>query len=210
MATDASVPNNFVAGTPSVADDVDANFAAVVNWINANAVHLDASKAFTAVPSGPASDPTSANQLTRKAYVDTLVPRGGKVRATYSPTMKAGGNPISLGNGTLTAYRTVSGCYCDVEIFHQLGSTTSYGLGGTLTFTLPADAPAETAFRGFSGGTGVIQRGATPYLVQVSMSASDEITMTVISTATVVTHTNPIAFGAADFMRIAFRYPTTA
>ena len=70
MASDASVPNNFTAGTPAVADDVDANFAAVVNWINANAVHLDASKAFANVPSGPATDPTSDNQLTRKAYVD--------------------------------------------------------------------------------------------------------------------------------------------
>lgn len=70
MATDASVPNNFTAGLPSVADDVDANFAAVVNWINTNAVHLDASKAFTGVPSGPATDPTTDNQLTRKAYVD--------------------------------------------------------------------------------------------------------------------------------------------
>lgn len=70
MATDVSVPNNFTAGTPSVADDVDANFAAVVAWINANAVHLDASKAFTSVPSGPATDPSSDNQLTRKAYVD--------------------------------------------------------------------------------------------------------------------------------------------
>lgn len=89
MATDVSVPNNFVAGTPSVADDVDANFAAVVAWINANAVHLDGSKAFTAVPSGPASDPSSDNQLARKAYVDkTPDPRRGvrlqKVTQSFS------------------------------------------------------------------------------------------------------------------------------
>lgn len=88
MATDASVPNNFTAGTPSVADDVDANFAAVVNWINTNATHLDASKAFTAVPSGPATDPSSDNQLTRKAYVDAKAdPRCGGEWRRVSTTM---------------------------------------------------------------------------------------------------------------------------
>lgn len=76
MATDVSVPNNFTVGTPAVADDVDANFAAVVTWINTNAVHLDASKAFTSVPSGPATDPTSDNQLTRKAFVDLQISKG--------------------------------------------------------------------------------------------------------------------------------------
>lgn len=71
MASDVTVPNNFVTGTPSVADDVDANFDAITTWINTNAVHLDGSKPFTAVPEGPSGvDPTSANQLTRKAYVD--------------------------------------------------------------------------------------------------------------------------------------------
>ena len=70
MAANVTVPNNFVAGAPAVADDVDANFQSILDWINANAVHLDASKAFTAIPSGPASDPTNANHLARKAYVD--------------------------------------------------------------------------------------------------------------------------------------------
>jgi hypothetical protein len=73
MAADLTIPNNFVAGTPAVADQVDQNFDAVRVWINANAVHLDASKAFTNVPSGPNTDPTSANHLTRKAYVDAQV-----------------------------------------------------------------------------------------------------------------------------------------
>lgn len=75
MASDATVPNNFTTGAPSVADDVDANFNAILSWINTNAVHLDAAKAFTSVPSGPTgTDPTTDNQLTRKAYVDAKVP----------------------------------------------------------------------------------------------------------------------------------------
>lgn len=70
MASNVSVTYNFVAGTDAVADQVDTNFNDVVSWVNTNAVHLDGTKAFTGIPSGPSSDPTTANQLTRKAYVD--------------------------------------------------------------------------------------------------------------------------------------------
>lgn len=48
MAT-SSVPNpNFVAGTPAVADEVDANFAALVDFDNDSVVHRDGTKAMTA------------------------------------------------------------------------------------------------------------------------------------------------------------------
>lgn len=71
MADNVSVPfNNFEQSTPANADEVDANFGAVVDWINDNAVHLDGSKPFTSVPSGPATDPTLANHLVRKSWVD--------------------------------------------------------------------------------------------------------------------------------------------
>lgn len=70
MASNVSVTYNFVAGTDAVADQVDTNFNDIVSWVNTNAVHLDGTKAFTGIPSGPSSDPTTANQLTRKAYVD--------------------------------------------------------------------------------------------------------------------------------------------
>lgn len=70
--TTVSVPNNFSNNTAADAEEVDANFAALVSYINTHCVLKDASVAFTAVPSGPASDPSSDNQLTRKAYVDAL------------------------------------------------------------------------------------------------------------------------------------------
>lgn len=73
MAANATVPNSFTDGTATSAPAVNANFTAILNWVNTNAVHLDGTKAFTAVPSGPATDPTTANQLTRKAYVDAKV-----------------------------------------------------------------------------------------------------------------------------------------
>ena len=72
MAT-ASVPNAFVLGTATDPTTVNADFQAVVDFLNTKVVHVDASKAFTAVPTGPSIDPTVDNQLARKKYVDDQV-----------------------------------------------------------------------------------------------------------------------------------------
>lgn len=64
----------------------------------------DATVAFTAIPSGPASDPTTANQLTRKSYVDGIRDRAVLVRQQLTiPT----GSGISDGT-QLTAGITVT------------------------------------------------------------------------------------------------------
>jgi microcystin-dependent protein len=127
MAADVSVPNNFTAGLPSVADDVDANFTAVVNWINTNAVHLDASKAFANVPSGPSSDPTSADQLARKAYVDAIIPVG--VIQQYAGTTAPNSNYL-LAQGQAISRSTYA------TLFSLIGTT--YGAGdGSTTFNIP-------------------------------------------------------------------------
>lgn len=138
MASDVTVPNNFVTGTPSVADDVDANFTAITTWINTNAVHLDGSKPFTAVPEGPSgTDPTSANQLTRKAYVDakadtrvgctlrTVTAQTFPVSATTAvawDTEVADTNGFYSGSGSATIPVGYAGLYAV--------SVTFYGIGG--------------------------------------------------------------------------------
>jgi len=80
MAANPTVTYNFVNGSNADSEQVDQNFADINAWLVANAMQIDGSKAFTAVPSGPATDPTTANQLARKAYVDAQVlavpPRG--------------------------------------------------------------------------------------------------------------------------------------
>lgn len=63
----------FTAGTDIVSAQVNQNFDDLVNYINADVIVRDASKAFTSIPTGPATDPTTANQFTRKQYVDTSV-----------------------------------------------------------------------------------------------------------------------------------------
>lgn len=126
MAANVGVTYNFVSGTPAIADNVDQNFTDLVTWINANAVHLDASKAFTAVPSGPAADPTSANELTRKAYVD------GKFT-----TCTSGARPSSPSVGALifetdtSRVRVWTGSLWQLLSGAQAVSATGTGIVGT-------------------------------------------------------------------------------
>lgn len=66
-------PYTFTDATAAVADEVNANFDEIFDWANQDAMDRAASAAFTQIPSGPATDPTGANQFTRKAYVDARV-----------------------------------------------------------------------------------------------------------------------------------------
>jgi len=71
MAT-ASVPNTISNGQPLDASPVQANFVAVVNFLNNSTMHSDGATAFTGIPALPAISPTTANHATRKQYVDDL------------------------------------------------------------------------------------------------------------------------------------------
>ena len=68
--TAVSKTHTFVAGTAIESAQANQNFDDLVNYTNNEVIVRDATKAFTAIPSGPATDPTTANQLTRKQYVD--------------------------------------------------------------------------------------------------------------------------------------------
>lgn len=60
----------FVPGTPIESDQANQNFDDLVSYLNAEVIVRDGSKAFTAIPSGPGTDPTTSNQFARKQYVD--------------------------------------------------------------------------------------------------------------------------------------------
>lgn len=63
----------FVAGTLIEAAEVNQNFDDIIGYINTDVIIRDASRAFTSIPTGPATDPTTNNQFTRKKYVDDQV-----------------------------------------------------------------------------------------------------------------------------------------
>lgn len=63
----------FTAGTKIKASEANANFSNIASFLNDSVMHVDGSKSFTGVPTvagAAAVNPTSANQLTRKQYVD--------------------------------------------------------------------------------------------------------------------------------------------
>lgn len=127
MAANVAVTYNFVAGNPAVADNVDQNFADIVTWINTNAVHLDGSKAFTGAPSY-AADPTSANQLARKSYVDSV--SGGPIGSVMMFAGSTAPTNYLFCRGQAVSRSTYA------TLFALVGTT--YGSGdGSTTFNLP-------------------------------------------------------------------------
>lgn len=67
-----TAPNLFVDGTPASADEVNANFDAVVDHINDELVHADGSVAMTGALVLP-GNPASNLQAAPKQYVDALI-----------------------------------------------------------------------------------------------------------------------------------------
>jgi microcystin-dependent protein len=127
MAT-AAVTYTFANGTNADGTQVNSNFTSVVNFLNTEVVQRDASIAFTAIPSLPATDPTTDNQAVRKAYVDNFLPAGviTQYGAATAPTgwLLCRGQAISRTNPLYT------------RLFTAI--STTYGAGdGTTTFNVP-------------------------------------------------------------------------
>lgn len=72
MAT-ASVTYTFTSGTTIASAEANTNFSDLVTFLNTDVIHKDASIAFTSIPSGPASNPSTDNQFSRKKYVDDQI-----------------------------------------------------------------------------------------------------------------------------------------
>ena len=99
------VPNTFNNNTTADATEVNANFTEIESFVNTNVIQKDGSVAFTAVPTGPGTDPTSDNHLARKAYVDEFA-KGVVARATITANQGSIGSTTtditSLTTGSVT------------------------------------------------------------------------------------------------------------
>ena len=62
-------PYTFSPG-PAVSAEVNANFDTLYDALNNDYLSADGTVPFESIPSGPATDPTTDNQFTRKKYVD--------------------------------------------------------------------------------------------------------------------------------------------
>lgn len=179
MATAVSVPNTFVAATLADPAPVNGNFAALVSWINSNAVHLDGSKAMTGTLSGPAGiDPVSADQYTRKAYVDAL--------ADPRVNVTAAGIGQALSSATQTA---LNFSVIEEENGGEWGNATTNtltvptGCGGTYVVSWEGACPSNTVFSALFLNGGFIAEGHESNLTIFSANRTFNgcVTMTLLA-----------------------------
>ena len=127
MAT-AAITYTFANGTNADGTQVNSNFTSVLNFLNTETVQRDASIAFTAIPSLPATDPTTDNHVVRKAYVDNYMPAG--VITQYGGTAAPTGWVLCQGQALSRTN----------PLYTRLWSaiSTNYGVGdGSTTFNVP-------------------------------------------------------------------------
>jgi hypothetical protein len=165
MAT-SSVTHTFANAATIEAAEHNTNFDDLVNFLNNQVAHLDGTKVFTAIPSGPASDPTTDNQFARKAYVDNQVGAGGHT------------HPFSEITGTATASQ-IPNLSADKITADTLGTAripnlsankiTSDTLG---TARIPTIAASKVSAGTFSGtGTFIYGNGTEVVIGRSSMPA---------------------------------------
>lgn len=150
--TTAAVPHpTFIPNTTIASDEVNANFQALVDYLNTQVVTVDASKAFTGVPSVNA-DPTSANQLTRKSYVDALNVYNSNVLKSLIPKIRVG-----TFEGSTDAFSQVTvthglGVNVQAALATINGAGSTFG-GANLTATVVAGTTTTVTFHFWNDGT---------------------------------------------------------
>lgn len=171
MAANVSVPNTFSNGIAADAPAVNADFAALVTWINTNAVHLDGSKPMAGHLSGPATDPVSANQYSRKSYVDaqnaaTLASANATATtlATNAVTTALARKGAQAGrNGSV--YSTPNGGSNFVIFDTEFWDSSTYFAGaGNTDVVIPVGEGGVYVISGFWISTGVVAGHATSNL----------------------------------------------
>jgi hypothetical protein len=142
-----TVPFTFSGGTFAVASQVNSNFTTLYGWVNTNAIWADASRSFTGIPSGPSADPTSANQLARKSYVDQRVLMN-QTPGAANHILKWGLTNIPTNGGNIvfpTAFPNVCEAFVAVPFFSS---------GGAIDVTVVSKATNACAVRIYNGATG--------------------------------------------------------
>lgn len=105
----------FVPGTDIESSEVNQNFDDLVGYTNAEVIVRDGSKAFTAIPTGPGTNPTSANQFARKQYVDdreavvTAVTTTHTTDLTKRPTINNNATNVRMISESVTTTTNVNG-----------------------------------------------------------------------------------------------------
>lgn len=153
-----SIPNSIANGDALDATKVQENFDEIETW-SASTILTDGSVAFTGVPSGPSTDPSSANHLARKSYVDARAdPRcGGHWYFSGNNGTTVGLNTITFNNEAVDTdgFLTPSSSTCTIPA----GKGGVYAL--TLTWVGPDAVSIQQLFIKVNGAV----RAASPFTV---------------------------------------------
>jgi hypothetical protein len=193
--TAVSKTYTFVPGTPIESDQANQNFDDLVNYTNGEVIVRDASKAFTAIPSGPGTDPSSPNQFARKQYVDNkdAVVAGTVTALTTTVTnlTTTVTNNKTAQDAGFVARPTVSDVATNPIIKADAAFTPSTNAGGEATFNFVTAFP-----NGIKSVTVTADNGAGPCFVSIT-SKSNTGFVARIYTAEVVAN----AFGGFSLQR---------
>ena len=146
-------------------------------------------------------------------WEDLLTP-GASVAYTPSWTAASGTAP-AIGNGTVTGRYIKIGRTCTVWVNFQAGSTTTFGSGGNLRFSLPVTGLVTSAKDARSCGDAYFQSGGTNSYVGTTHQDSST-TFVVESPGATTTPTNPWrsnwpnTANVADWLTCQLTYETAA
>lgn len=128
--------NGLSNGSTTDATMINDNFDDLVTFLNTDVVLADASVPFTAVPSGPGTNPTGDNQFTRKKYVDDnfLGISANATSATLASTV------------VVADESSDAGCY--VAFFNNATGNQAIKTGTNLTFNSSNGRLTATSFGG--------------------------------------------------------------
>jgi microcystin-dependent protein len=196
MAT-AAVSNIFSNGSNADAVQVNSNFTSLVNFLNTEVITRDAAIAFTAIPSGPATNPTLDNQFTRKYYVDNLTP-AGVISAYAGATAPTGyvvcdGSPLSRTNPLYT------------RLYAAIG--TRYGNPDINNFNVP-NLVGKFPY-GHAASATVATAGAATVTLTIANLASHVHNISAY-THTAPAVTQPVVSAHADHNHAIYALPTTS
>jgi hypothetical protein len=132
MAT-VSLTYTFGNGDTADGDEVMQNFTDLKDFVQSSVVHVDASNAMTSILALPASDPTTANQATRKSYVDVKGQQAIKTSQVATPTGTSVAGSLTLATVTITdpGYSIYVDGHGSVAAFSS-GQTTAWAVWSLL------------------------------------------------------------------------------
>ena len=143
------------------------------------------------------------NVTTKYTESATITNRQGIFdKVSYTPTWSAGA-AITLGNGSVSGIYSMNDNLITADIQLTVGSTTSFGAGGTLSATLPF--AAALSGKQWMGQWRIQHAGAFTTGVSEVDGTASVVTMNV-SGATNANNTSPIALANGDIISIQISY----